>query len=444
MNDINKLVDNQSEAGVIATLVIHPEYILHSDHLKAGYFFNQDNGCIYWAISELYKQGIETIDAYNISNMIASNKAVKRTTEKYNLPSMQEYIELCSMAARGSLKEYLMLVNRVVELSFKRDLNKKLTECQNRCFSDCRLNDLNTDVYNSLDGLTEKYITGEEIKTFGESTDLLWDEICNRRTDSGIYGVPSKFNIVNEYFTYEPTELVLISGRMKQGKSAFMMNEAIDKVKNNYPTLYIDTEMSDRLFFERMLANVSGVSVKEIKTGQYSEIDAAKIKTAREWIKKQPFVHIYDPNLSNESLYATCKILKRKIGLGFVVFDYIKSNATDSSVQYNELGARCDFLKNNIAGDLELPVLAGAQINRQGQIADSDKLERYCSVSIKWEQKSSEEFLNDGEACGNYKLSIKLNRLGEQMSDEDYIDMKFDGARMRIAQAEQHKSSNPF
>ncbi len=39
-NDISKIIDNQAESGVIATLVVHPEFILHSDFLKAGYFYN--------------------------------------------------------------------------------------------------------------------------------------------------------------------------------------------------------------------------------------------------------------------------------------------------------------------------------------------------------------------------------------------------------------------
>ncbi|MFR7443134.1 MAG: hypothetical protein ACLUUO_06085 [Sellimonas intestinalis] len=40
---------------MIATLVHHPEFILHTDYLKPSYFYNVENGCIYWAISELYK-----------------------------------------------------------------------------------------------------------------------------------------------------------------------------------------------------------------------------------------------------------------------------------------------------------------------------------------------------------------------------------------------------
>ena len=91
-------------------------------------------------------------------------------------------------------------------------------------------------------------------------------------------------------------------------------------------------------------------------------------------------------------------------------------------------------------------MLAGAQLNRQNQVADSDKLERYVSSSIWWRDKSTEELARDGLDCGNFAATIDLNRNGEAMDDEEYIDFKFDGNRMRIEQSKkQHdKSSNPF
>ena len=93
--DISLISDNQAEAGVIATLVYHPEFILHTDYLRASYFYNVENGCIYWAIQELYKNGVDTIDAINITNMLNSNKAVKKKIEEYNLTDMQEFISQC-------------------------------------------------------------------------------------------------------------------------------------------------------------------------------------------------------------------------------------------------------------------------------------------------------------------------------------------------------------
>ena len=133
------------------------------------------------------------------------------------------------------------------------------------------------------------------------------------------------------------------------------------------------------------------------------------------------------------------------MGLEFSIFDYIKSDILSASENYNALGARCNFLKNNIAGDLDIAVLAGAQLNRQNQVADSDKLERYVSVSLHWRDKSPEEVRNDGIECGNFAATIDLNRLGEQMGEDQYIDFAFDGNKMRIEEAVQHKNyTTPF
>lgn len=444
--DISAISDTQAEAGVIATLVQHPEFILHTDYLKAGYFYNIENGCIYWAIQELYKNGVETIDALNITNMLNTNKSVKKKIEEYNLSDMQEFINMSQYAARHSIEEYKLLVNTVVTMAFKRDLNRIATQIQSQCFnSEMDLVRLNSEVNQKINNLTEQYMTSREIEAFGSKVDALWDEICNRRNENGVYGIPSKFPRLNEFFTYEPGELVLLKARMKRGKSAFFLNEAIHKMKNGVPTLYIDTEMQDRLFFERMLANLTGVDVKKIKTGRYSYEEEQALAKANEWIKKQNFVHIYTPQTTDEEIYAIHKILKYKMGLEFSIFDYIKSNILSSSENYNALGQRCDFLKNNIAGELNIAMLAGAQLNRGNQVADSDKLERYVSASVLWRDKTVEEVQRDGLSCGNFCATVDLNRMGEQQAEDEYIDFLFEGNKMTITEAAQHSNStSPF
>lgn len=446
VSDISLISDNQAEAGIIATLVYHPEFILHTDYLKPAYFYNVENGCIYWAIQELYKNGVDTIDAMNITTMLNSNRAVKKKIEEFNLADMQEFISMSQVACRHTLEEYKLLVNNVVTLAFKRDLNKVALEIQSACFNnETDLNKLNSLVNKKISKLTEQYITSTEIELFGSRIDDLWKEICDRRTKDGIYGIPSKFPLINEYFTYEPGELVLLKARMKRGKSAFFLNEAIHKIKNEVPTLYLDTEMQDRLFAERMLASLTGIEIKRIKTGRYSYEEGKDLENANEWIKKQPFVHMYIPSSTDEEIYATHKILKYKMGLEFSIYDYIKSNATESSSNSNILGQKCDFLKNNVAGELNIAMLAGAQLGRNLMVADSDKIERYVSTSILWREKSQEEQANDGLPCGNFCLNVDLNRNGDRMSEEEYIDMNFDGGRMRIEQAKQHESNpNPF
>ena len=159
------ICDTQAEAGVIATLICHPEFIFHSDYLKPRYFYNMDNACIYWAISELYKQGIDTIDAFNITNMFNSNAAVKKKISEYNLSDMQQYIAMSQYAARHTIEEYKLLVNNVVSASFKRELAKVSNEINSECFDpEMTLSKLNTLVNNKISKLTEKYLITDEIE----------------------------------------------------------------------------------------------------------------------------------------------------------------------------------------------------------------------------------------------------------------------------------------
>ena len=68
---------------------------------------------------------ITNITALNIEQVLASNRAVSKKMQEYNLPSIQEYIDLCFNSKRDTVEEYILLVNRVVTLAFKRDFYKK-------------------------------------------------------------------------------------------------------------------------------------------------------------------------------------------------------------------------------------------------------------------------------------------------------------------------------
>ena len=441
--DISNLSDIQSESGVIGSLIFHPEYIAHTDWLKPNHFYGTENACVYWSIQELFKEGITNIDAYNISNKLQSHKGVQNTIEKYNLPSVQEFIELYKEAARHSLEEYKMLAENIVTFAFKRDLIKVFNQIESKCYKqEYTLEKMSNIVYSELDHLTQNFIVATDIDTLGSSIDSIWEEIEGRRTADGIYGIPSKFPSFMEYFTYEPGELVVIQAKYKQGKSVLIMNEVVHKLKNGISCLVVDREMPTRLYVERLLAHLTGIEINKIKTGRYGEEEAKTIRSAIEWIKKQPFVHIYDPNMTMERLYSICKSLQNKMNLGFVAYDYLKSNETSASENYNLLGAKCDFLKNNIAGELDIPVLAACQLNREGKVADSFKINMFLSVGIKWGYKTPEMQAKDGMECGNAYAQIYVNRLGRQMNEDDdelYIDFHFLGDTMTIVEAEQHK-----
>lgn len=447
-NDISMVSDSQAEGCLLASIIAHPEFIFHIEFLQPGQFYNVENGCLYWAIQQLTQNGVMNIDAINLSNAIKSNSAIKKKIEEYNIGDLQDFIDTSAYAARDTLEEVKLLARSITTMAYKRDLNRFSLQVQrNCCDGKMSLNDLSKFVNDGIDSLSEKYVISCELQRYGDKADDIWQEIVNRRTEDGLTGIPFKFDSLNSYITLESSELVVVGARMKRGKSALLLNQALFALKNDIPTAFIDTEMIDRLFHERLLANISGVPINKIKRGYYTYDEGKVIQKAHEWIKSKPFYHLYLPDHTNEELYSIHKNLKNKIGLELSIFDYIKSNVTSTSENYNILGAKVDFLKNNICGALDIAMLSAVQLSRENQVADSDKIARHLTSLLIWEPKTDEEIAKDGAECGNYKLRVDLNRLGAAMEEDEYIDIQFDKEVMRIVEAnkhEEHVENDPF
>lgn len=447
--DKAELSDIQAESGVIGTLIYHPEYILNSNtFLKPNHFFNVENGCIYWAINELLNDGIENIDAFNLSNKLRSNGKIMNAMEKYNLPSVQEYIELYKQLARHSIEEYISLAKTVTAFAFKRKLYERLHDIESKCFdSRLKLSELNNAVYQGIDTITSEFVMGSDTKTLGDEIDKIWDEIVSRRTSDGSYGFPSKFPSMKNYFSFERGEMYTIQGKYKEGKSTYVLNETVHKVDNGIPTLIIDTEINTRLYTERLLSHLSGVPVEKVKSGACSDEEQKKIENAKQWIKTHKIKHIYKPDITDSELYSICKLWINKIGIQFLVFDCIKSHEGSTGDNYNVLGRKTDFLHNKIAGELNLCVLATCQLNRNGEVADSVKINQHTSIAIKYGKKTKEQIIKDGLECGNVFAKVYVNRNGAQMMDDDeddYIDLYLDGNTSTITEVKQHKRNNAF
>ena len=444
-NSIDDLKDITAESAVISSLLNHPEFILHTDWLKAEHFSQKENGAIYWGINELYKKGITNIDELNLNNQLASNKAVNKLMTAHNLADISKYMELARYAARDTLEEYVELCNTVLSLAYKRTLYKKSAELQRLCFtSNTNVEEVDGMCHRVMNALTEEYLVTSELKQIGEEADALLQEVIDKQTDDG-FGIPSKFEIYNNYFMYEEGEMIVLASRMKSGKTAMLLNEAIDKALQGIPTVVFDTELTDKMWYIRVIAHLSQVKVRRIKEGKWSTDEKNKILAANEKLKTLPLVHKYMPIVDINRVFAICKILKYKMGLQFVCFDYIKGNDTDAFALSNRLGQITDTLKNEIAGELGMCVLAACQLSRSNEISSSDKIAMYASTIVYWRYKTAGEIQSDGGLdYGNIYTRIYLNRNGGQQDEGEWMNLSYVGDTQTITDCKQNEKQTPF
>lgn len=434
----------ESESGIIATLIRHPEFSFNSEHLLPNHFTNKENRYLYQAICALARRGIDTIDPYNIIECLASSEATRPMAEELNVDQLFTFIETSEPICRNSVEEYNLLVDSVLNAAFRRDTFRQLRECEAICL-DPNEKEIEQKIYRALDEVMVEFSTTNDLPQYKDVIDGYWSEIQDRQ-GTGYAGIPFKFPALNDYVTIERGELVIFAAQQKVGKSIMLLNCAVDLLRKGQSVLYIDSELSSRLFTARLLSHLSGVEYRCLTSGKYSETEAKRIEDAIAWMKQQSFTHIYMPFFDQQSIYTAVKRVNHIQPLDVIIVDYFKStgNEMDAFQTYAAMGRCVDLIKNDIAGAMNIAAIGAAQATATNRLADSAKIARNASTIIMLMDKTAEEIEADGTECGNKKLVVSVNRNGMQHKDGEYIDLYFDGNRVLYEQAKQHVPITPF
>lgn len=249
-----------------------------------------------------------------------------------------------------------------------------------------------------------------------------------------------------------PGTLMIIAARKKTGKSTVLTNIAANvAVNDGLPTLYVDTEMTFKEWRDRVLAIISGVQERIIKHGGFkNDKDTCKrILEAVKYLEKSKLFHHYLPGYNLGKITALYKKYKFKEDIQLGIFDYIKEPESSSieagRKEYQILGDVTTRLKD-LSGQLNIPFLAAVQVNRSGDVADSDRVARYGDIVAFWELrnlKKAEEDAVDLDIAGHYGLRIVDTRRGGATGDWG-IGFKFKKTKLKILEVSQENQVETF
>lgn len=238
----------------------------------------------------------------------------------------------------------------------------------------------------------------------------------------------------------------VVAARPKTGKSTLGLQIAKNQDVLSIPTLIVDTEMDSASQQNRLLANVSGISVNDISAGNKSY--AEKMLKTAEKLKNSKIEHI---NVSGRSFDSILSIMRqwiyRKVGFNndgtakpcLIIYDYLKltsgDNITEAMKEYQILGFQMTNLHNFMV-KYQVPCLAFVQLNKEDDIAQSDRILWLCTSYTKFKEKSQQEQADD-IASGipvpyNRKLEPQVARYGPAMEFGNYINLRMEGEYSRL------------
>lgn len=380
-------------------------------------FLSDEHQMLFGVLKELISSGVNSIDIAMVLNYAQS----MGISELIGGP---EYIQSIAniQTSHDNFEKYL---ENVIEASTKFKAYVNLTQHIEEFEKNAKSGKSSSDLINSvetnmLDMSNMSSLIEEPIK-FGDTLHEFIEE--HRYKKISMTGISTGYPILDRQIDgMIPGTLMVIAARKKMGKSAFLTNVGLyNAFKANIPVLYIDTELTFKEFETRALSILTGIKERDIKHGGYSKEQLMKFEWAAKLISDGKFYHKYMPGYTVESVVSLCKKYKLKENMGLIIFDYLKepdlSSVSGDRKEYQLLGDITTKLKD-VAGILDVPVLTAVQLNRQNDIADSDRIARYGDIISSWALRTKDEKEACGIDGGQYKLIIKDTRRGGSTPEE--------------------------
>ena len=203
-------------------------------------------------------------------------------------------------------------------------------------------------------------------------------EAAYKARGSGVLGVPTGFYDLDRMLNgMKAGQLIILAARPSVGKSALAMNILQNAAGAGHGCALFSLEMSGLEMLQRMLCSDAGISLKATRDGFLGKADFPKITTSFTKVAGQNIWIDETPSLSLYQLRAKARRLKMQHGIGFIVIDYLQlmrcpSKRGDAN-RALEIADITGGLKT-LAKELEIPIIALAQLNRDAERRNEPKL----------------------------------------------------------------------
>ncbi|MFL6729340.1 MAG: replicative DNA helicase [Sphingomicrobium sp.] len=237
---------------------------------------------------------------------------------------------------------------------------------------------------------TELYKVAEEggaegkAKSFGDASKLAL-EMAERALNSGghLSGLTTGLDSLNTKMGgLHKSDLTIVAGRPGMGKSALGTNMAVAAAQRflrdaedgiepeksaGAPVVLFSLEMSADQLATRILAEQSGITSENLRTGRITQHEFRDLARAAAELQSLPLYIDDTPGLTIAALRTRARRLKRQKGIGMIVVDYLQllqgtGRGNDNRVQ--EISEISRGLKQ-LAKELDVPVIGLSQLSRQ-------------------------------------------------------------------------------
>lgn len=328
--------------------------------LAVDSFYSEANKLIYKAILQLSTQQ-QAIDLLTVTERVRANGDLERVGGVYYIAELTQNV--------GSAANIEYHARIIQQKYIMRELNK---------FANI-LCDKSADVTENIEDVLEFAeksifeIANNDIKKAIQSSSDILTKCVNRislaaEKSGAVIGVPSGFSDLDKITNgWQNSDLIIVAGRPAMGKTAFVLSQAKNMSKNNYPVLFFSLEMSSEQLMNRIISAESQIENDKIRSGQMYEADWQRLEAVIPEIQKLKLFIDDTAAISLFELRSKALQMKQKHGISCIIIDYLQlmtiSNRDFKGNREQEVATISRGLKQ-LAKELDVPIIALSQLSR--------------------------------------------------------------------------------
>lgn len=244
--------------------------------------------------------------------------------------------------------------------------------------------DATKDVFETLDDseskiyqLSENYTSDDPINTsfvLSEALSAL-QERMNKSLNQELQGVDTGFKQLNELSGgWQKGDLIIVAGRPGMGKTAFTLSLARNAAVKGKTAVFFSLEMPTNQLMMRLISSEAEVEQEKIRRGTINQAELQQVTSKMDKLNKVNLFFDDTPGLSVMDFRKKVRKIKRDHGLDLVVIDYLQLMTVNMvegsgkiiSNREQQIAFISRSLKS-IAKELEVPIIALAQLSRQAE-----------------------------------------------------------------------------
>lgn len=421
-----------AEQAVIGVLLARPELLDSvSPSLKPDDFYAEAHRILYRSILDMAAAG-SLVDLIGVQDRLMQDKRLDVVGGPAYLNSL-----VLSAPSGTNIGHHVAMIR---ERSSRRKVIKAAAGIGERAASS---GDLGADTSLGIEELFSLLRDGGAIREpepIGKLFPAVIDEISQRQNGQS-KTIKTGFSDVDDRLSggLRPGDLVIIAGRPSMGKTAFGFQIAANVAMDGETAMVFTLEMSKHQIAERALAQIGGIELSRIMTGNIRDEDYDRMSYALGKLHQAPLLIDDSGGMTVQDIAARARSQAKTGGLSVILVDYLQiMGYSGRAVSRNEQLGEMSRQMKALAKELGVAFVLLSQLNRDvekrqdkrpvmSDLRESGAIEQDADLVVMMYR--DEYYNSDSDFKGKAEAIIRKNRNGEVGS----IGLRFEGEKVRFS-----------